>query len=64
MMIQSHSAHNLLTVPCASDNAINGAEKKRNGKAAARPTSPLLRAKNAFRRTFSTGGEKNILQRG
>jgi len=62
-MIQAHSAQDLLSVPCGSDTAINGVEKKRNGKPA-RPSSPLLRAKNAFRRTFSTGGEKNILQRG
>ena len=58
-MIQSHSAHDLLSVPGSSDT-----DRKRSGKTLARPSSPLLRAKNAFRRTFSNGGDKNVLQRG
>ncbi|XP_065884812.1 rho GTPase-activating protein 7-like isoform X2 [Dysidea avara] len=57
-MILSHSAQDLLCVPGSSD-----LDRKRSGKTLARPSSPLLRAKNAFRRTFSNGGDKSVLQR-
>lgn len=64
-MIQSHSAQCLLSVPGSTSSSNHSdVERKRSGKTLARPSSPLLRAKNAFRRTFSNGGDKNVLQRG